>query len=155
MVGKYRKQLKSWLKSGVLDENVFSETNQGTPQGGVISPLLANIALHGMEEFCKNLINPVLGSTGKPIKPSRRGETLGFVRYADDFVIIHPDLAVIELIQRKLPEFLGQMGLELSSTKTRITHTLEIPDATKGVCPGFEGNSISWDSSLDSTRQNT
>ena len=93
MTGKYGTQLKSWLKCAVLDENVFSHTDLGTPQGGVISPLLANIALHGMEEFCKDLIKhiPVWGSTGQPIKPSRRGATLGFVRYADDFVIMHPD----------------------------------------------------------------
>ncbi len=133
MKGKYRKQLRNWLKSGVLDENVFSETELGTPQGGVISPLLANIALHGMEEFCKDLIKdiPVLGSTGKLIKPSRRGDTLGFVRYADDFVIIHPDLEIIKLVYEKLPEFLGRMGLELSSTKTRIAHTLMTSDIKK------------------------
>lgn len=147
MTGKYRKQLKSWLECGVLDENVFSNTELGTPQGGVISPLLANIALHGMEEFCKNAIKdiPVLGSTGKPIKPSRRGNTLGFVRYADDFVIMHPDLEIITLLHNKLPEFLGQIGLELSPTKTRITHTLSFPfgeaneinETTKQVCPGL------------------
>ena len=147
MTGKYRKQLKSWLECGVLDENVFSNTELGTPQGGVISPLLANIALHGMEEFCKNAIKdiPVLGSTGKPIKPSRRGNTLGFVRYADDFVIMHPDLEIITLLHNKLPEFLGQIGLELSPTKTRITHTLlfpfgeanEINETTKQVYPGL------------------
>jgi RNA-directed DNA polymerase len=139
MTGKYRRQLKSWLKSGVLDNNVFSETNEGTPQGGVISPLLANIALHGMEEFCKEAIKdiPVLGSTGKPIKPSRRGETLGFVRYADDFVIMHPNLEVITLLHELLPKFLGRIGLELSPTKTRITHTLEINEETKDICPGL------------------
>lgn len=140
MKGKYRRQLKSWLKSGVLDENVFQPTDLGTPQGGVISPLLANIALHGMEQFCRDLIKdiPALGSTGKPVKPVRRGDTLGFVRYADDFVIMHPDLKVILLIQEKLPEFLARIGLELSPTKTRITHTLEIQDATKDVCPGLD-----------------
>lgn len=49
MKGKYRKQIKYWLKSGVLDNETFAETELGTPQRGVISPLLANIALHGME----------------------------------------------------------------------------------------------------------
>jgi RNA-directed DNA polymerase len=139
MKGKYRKQLESWLNSGVLDTEVFSDTTEGTPQGGVISPLLANIALHGMEEFCKNEIKdiPVLGSTGKLVKPSRRGETLGFVRYADDFVIMHPDLRVITLLKERLPIFLAKMGLELSPTKTRITHTLEIEESTSEVCPGL------------------
>ncbi len=47
--GKVRQQVKAWLKSGVVDNNTFLETEEGTPQGGVISPLLANIALHGLE----------------------------------------------------------------------------------------------------------
>jgi RNA-directed DNA polymerase len=48
--GKVRRQVKSWLKSGVIDDGVFTATSEGTPQGGVISPLLANIALHGLEQ---------------------------------------------------------------------------------------------------------
>lgn len=141
MTGKYRRQLKSWLKSGVLYNDVFLETNSGTPLVDIISPLLVNIALHGIEEFCKELIKdiPVYGSTGKLIKLSRRGETLGFVRFAHEFVIMHPDLMVISLIVSKLPEFLGQIGLELSPTKTRITHTLEITEKTKYICPGLDG----------------
>jgi RNA-directed DNA polymerase len=113
----------------------------GTPQGGVISPLLANIALHGMEEFCKEAVKdiPVMGTTGNWVKPSRRGESLGFVRYADDFVITHPDLSVITLLHQKLPEFLSPIGLELSETKTRVTHTLEIAEETKEQCPGLNG----------------
>jgi len=142
MKGKYRKQLKSWLKSGVLDADVFSMTEAGTPQGGVLSPLLANIALHGMEEFCKELINdiPVLGSTGKPVKRTRWADSLGFVRYADEFVLMHPDLDVITLLHKRLPEFLGKIGLEFSPTKTNITHTLEIKEETKEICPGLENN---------------
>lgn len=141
MAGKYRKQLKYWLKSGVLDQDVFATTDLGTPQGGVISPLLANIALHGMEKFCKDLIKdiPVYGSTGVLVKPARRAETLGFVRYADDFVIMHPELEVISLLKDKLPEFLGSIGLELSPSKTRVTHTLEIKPETIDICPGLEG----------------
>jgi len=141
MTGKYRNQLKMWLKCGVLDNEVFAHTEVGTPQGGVISPLLANIALNGMENFCKDLIKdiPVYGSTGILVKPLRRGETLGYVRYADDFVIMHPDLKIITLIRDKLPEFLAQIGLELSPTKTRITHTLEIDECTKETCPGLDG----------------
>ncbi len=57
--GKVRRQIKAWLKSGVIDQGVFTATSEGTMQGGVISPLLANIALHGMEnmlmEFAKTL----------------------------------------------------------------------------------------------------
>jgi RNA-directed DNA polymerase len=141
MTGKYRQQIRMWLKSGVLDKNIFAETHLGTPQGGVISPLLANIALHGMEEFCKDLIKdiPVYGSTGKLVKKTRWRDALGFVRYADDFVIMHHDLAIITLIQNQLPKFLGDIGLEICPTKTRITHTLEINEATKDICPGLDG----------------
>nr|AYQ94848.1 hypothetical protein [Microspora sp. UTEX LB472] len=141
MKGKYRKLIKSWLKCGVVDANIFTETDLGTPQGGVISPLLANIALHGMEQYCQELIKdiPTLGSTGRPIPRNRRKETLGFVRYADDFVFLHPDLKIIQLIREKLPGFLNPIGLELSEAKTRISHTLEINEETKDICPGFEG----------------
>lgn len=139
MKGKYRKQLKSWLKFGVLDFDAFLDIKREIPQGGVIAPLLANIALHGIEDFCKELIKdiPVYGSTGKLIKPGRRGESLGFVRYADNFVIIHPDLTVILLLHKKVTEFLGQMGLELNTAKTRITHTLEVSETAKQICPGL------------------
>lgn len=141
MIGKYRKQLNRWLRSGTLDNEVFSNTEFGAPQGGVIAPLLANIALNGIEQFSKNLIKdiPVYGSTGKLVKFSRRLETLGFVRYGYDFVIIHPDLEVVVLINNKLSEFLGKIGLELSSIKTYVTNTLEINDETKYKCPGLEG----------------
>lgn len=50
-IPKFRRQIKSWLKAGVLDNNVFKPTDSGTPQGGVLSPLLANIALHGMQQL--------------------------------------------------------------------------------------------------------
>jgi RNA-directed DNA polymerase len=141
MMGKFRKQLKMWLRRRVLDEFVFSETERYDPEIRVISPLLANIALHGIEDFCKNLIQhtPVYGSTGVLVKPSRRRETLGFVRYADNFVLIHPQLSIITLIQEKLPDFLAQLGLEINNSKTRITHTLEIPDVTREICTGLCG----------------
>jgi RNA-directed DNA polymerase len=56
---RLRKQLKAWLKCGYIDERVFKETEEGTPQGGVISPLLANIALHGIENEVKNLVETI------------------------------------------------------------------------------------------------
>lgn len=140
MKGKYRKQLKAWLKSGVLDSSVFSKTELGTPQGGVISPLLANIALHGMENFLKECVRdiPAYGRTGILLKPNRREQTLGIVRYADDFVIIHPDLDVVLLLRDKVREFLKPIGLELSEAKTRVTHTLTMDSEAAALCPGVD-----------------
>lgn len=141
MKGKYRRQLKSWLRSGVLDNEVFSETELGTPKGGVISPLLVNIALHGVETFLKDCVKniSVLGRTGKPIRAGRRAETLGVVRYANEFVIIHSELSTVLFLREKVKEFLIPIGLELSETKTRVTHTLFINKETINDCPGLGG----------------
>lgn len=161
MSGKYRRQIMVWLKSGVLDNSVFSNTELGTPQGGVISPLLANIALHGMEDYLKKCVRdiPVLGRTGILVKPSRREATLGVVRYADDFVIIHPDLSTVLMLREKVKEFLTPIGLELSEAKTRITHTLSIDQNTIEECPGLEGapgfNFLGFYVRQHSTRHNT
>lgn len=140
MTGKYCKQLRMWLKYGVLDQSVFSQTKYCILEGSVISSLLVNIVLNGMENFCKNLISDIPVPAAKLVKPSRRCETLGFIRYAEDFLVIHPDLEVIVLIHQKLPEFLASIGLELSHNKTSITHTLEISEDTKQICTGFNGN---------------
>ncbi|MDQ2100102.1 MAG: group II intron reverse transcriptase/maturase [Tychonema bourrellyi B0820] len=111
---RLRKQIKSWLKSGVLDQGEIFPTSEGTPQGGVISPLLANIALHGMEERVKQFV-------GKSI--NQRNE-ISLIRYADDFVIIHKDIEVILACQKIIAEWLGDIGLELKPSKTKLTHTL-------------------------------
>lgn len=128
--GKYRKQLQYWLEAGVLDSGIFESTTEGTPQGGVISPLLANIALHGLENHLKHSIKniPVYYSSGKKVRPSRAHETLHVIRYADDFVILHEDPNVILHCKNKTQKFLAHRGLELSEAKTRITHTLDIND---------------------------
>jgi len=140
MKGIFRKQLLYWLKAGVLDGNTFSETELGTPQGGVISPLLANIALHGMEyhlqEFVKTF--PMTYSTGTKIKFSKRAETLGLVRYADDFVIVHHDKCVILACYAEIKNWLKKVGLSISPAKTRLTHTLELME-TDTLEEGFDG----------------
>ena len=108
---KLRQIVKKWLKAGVIDNGVFTPTEAGTPQGGVISPLLANIALHGMEKAITE------GMKSKETKPI-------LVRYADDFVILHPDKEELEQATRKITAWLAKMGLNLSPKKTRVTHTL-------------------------------
>lgn len=104
--------LKGWLKAGVLENGVFAPTEAGTPQGGTISPLLANIALHGMEEVVKSERN------------RKHQEQPVLVRYADDLVLMHSDLEKLQQAEQKLVEWLDEMGLYMNSKKTRITHTL-------------------------------
>lgn len=87
------RQVRAWLKAKVImqDETIFPE--QGTPQGGVLSPLLANIALDGIEELLSNWIAeiPAFSPGGHRISKPYRRKRLLFVRYADDFVVLHPD----------------------------------------------------------------
>lgn len=106
-----RRQIKAWLKAGVMDQGVFTSTEAGTQQGGVLSPLLSNVALHGLETDLK-----------QQIPPGRAKLTVS--RYADDFVLLHQDLDVIQQCQQFTNEWLQQIGLELKPSKTRICHTL-------------------------------
>src|SRR6266480_1157417 len=107
--------IKQWLKAGYVEKEVFHATEQGTPQGGVASPLLANIALHGMEE--------AIGVTY-----DSRGQLIGkraVVRYADDFVCFCETREDAEQVQKILVEWLKERGLALSEEKTRIVHLTE------------------------------
>ena len=115
---RLRKQIKSWLKSGVLDQGELFPTNEGTPQGGVISPLLANIALHGMEDKVKQYATTLKGNK----KVNR--QALSLIRYADDFVITHESIEVILACHQIIDEWLSDIGLELKLSKTKLTHTL-------------------------------
>lgn len=113
-----RRQVRAWLKAGVMDGKQLFPTSEGTPQGGVISPLLANIALHGMEERIKEF-----AETWKGNKRTNR-YSLSLIRYADDFVILHEDITVVQRCRDIISEWLVDMGLELKPSKTRLTHTL-------------------------------
>jgi RNA-directed DNA polymerase len=120
-----RRQIRAWLQAGVVDwksyanrQKGYSQTVEGTPQGGVISPLLANIALNGMENRIKQYAETLLG-----YKRDNKS-TLSLIRYADDFVILHENLAVIQKCQGIISEWLKDMGLELKPSKTKISHTL-------------------------------
>lgn len=139
--GKYRKQLKYWLKAGVIDANVFQKTEIGTPQGGIISPLLANIALHGLEKHLKGCFSDIptfYGTSGKKISSTMVAKGLHVIRYADDFVILHSSREVIFRCLEETKKFLSTVGLELSVAKTRLTHTLELGvNDTKEL--GFDG----------------
>jgi len=120
------RQIKCWLKAGYCVEKELFPTNEGTPQGGVISPLLANIALHGMEERVKQFAETLKGQ-----KRNNRN-ALSLIRYADDFVIIHEDLNVVKKCQEIIANWLRDMGLELKPSKTKLTHTLIETDGNVG-----------------------
>lgn len=97
-----RRQIKSWLKSGVMDGKELFPTSEGTPQGGVISPLLANIALHGMETHIKQYV----GSLKYLEKYNKnRMDSVSLIRYADDFVILHKDLTVVQRCQELISDW--------------------------------------------------
>ncbi len=142
----YRRLIKQWLKSGVFDSNQFHPPlllpsregmGVGTPQGGVISPLLANIALHGMEKRLTEFIEkiPLKYPNGKIMPKRDRRSSLSLIRYADDFVILHEDIKVVLQAQTVIQEWLNQVGLELKPEKTKIAHTLEEYEGNK---PGFD-----------------
>nr|AAQ91581.1 reverse transcriptase/HNH endonuclease [Chlamydomonas sp. CCMP1619]AFU83032.1 RT-Mat-Endo [Chlamydomonas raudensis] len=140
MTGGFGRQLLAWLKAGVLDGSTFSETDLGTPQGGIVSPVLANIALHRMEDHLKKFVCqfPMTYASGTVIKKSRRGETVTLIRYADDFVVLHHDKKILLACKAELVRWLGEMGLEFSPTKTRLTHTLEL-QSDDVEAEGFDG----------------
>lgn len=113
-----RRQVRAWLKAGVMENMQYFDTSEGTPQGGVISPLLANIALHGMEERIKQYAETLAGA-----KQANR-QSLSLIRYADDFVILHKDMTVVQRCREIISEWFQGIGLELKPSKTRLTHTL-------------------------------
>lgn len=128
------RQIKVWLKAGYCSRGELFPTNEGTPQGGVISPLLANIALHGMEERVKQYAETLVAFSpgGYRLNRNQKRETISLIRYADDFVIIHEDLNVVKKCQEIIADWLREMGLELKPNKTRLTHTLNEIDGNVG-----------------------
>lgn len=126
-----RRAIKSWLKAGILKDGKIFPTEEGTPQGGVISPLLANIALHGLEEYIKSAFpkRKKLGNTKQanwqPI----------VVRYADDLLIMHREKGELKRAYELAQKWLSKMSLEFSQEKTRICHTYQEHEGQK---PGFD-----------------
>ncbi len=98
--------IDGWLKAGFVESKKgYSPTERGTPQGGVISPILANIGLHGLEEYITKC-NP----------------KVGVIRYADDFVVTAKDKESLERLKIQINQWLSGRGLEISEEKTRIVH---------------------------------
>ncbi len=113
-----RRAVKAWLKAGVMEGSTLFPTEAGTPQGGVISPLLANIALHGLETQVVNRPGVPRDACGNLRQPR-------LIRYADDFVVLHAELDVLRELQPVIEAWLNDLGLELHPGKTRMTHTLQ------------------------------
>lgn len=132
--GLMENQIKAWLKADIMvgylnrpDEVI--QSMEGTPQVGVISPLLANIALHGLGDHIKNWYAntwyPTIGRNSNVGKRDRMA-AIGFTRYADDFVITAPERVDIIEIEKQVAIWLdNEAGLELSKAKTRIVNSTE------------------------------
>ncbi len=109
--------LRQWLQAGFIEKHVFHPTEAGTPQGGIISPVLANLTLDGLQRRLRERF-PTAG------KGSSRGKAacVHLIRFADDFIITGRTSALLEQEVRPLVEaFLRERGLELAPDKTRIT----------------------------------
>ncbi|MCP4349041.1 MAG: group II intron reverse transcriptase/maturase [Desulfobacterales bacterium] len=104
--------LSQWLRSGFIENQIFRKTEEGTPQGGIISPVLANMALDGLEQKLKNGFSP--------------NDRVHFIRFADDFIVTGATKELLE--ERVVPiirNHIKERGLSLSEEKTKITHIQE------------------------------
>jgi len=97
-----RELIRAWLKAGYVEEDFFHETDSGTPQGGIVSPLLLNVALHGLQQTL--------------------GPAFGYVRYADDLIVCASTREQIETAKSTIEDWLQPRGLTLHPEKTRIVH---------------------------------
>ena len=135
---QFRRQIKAWLKAGVLDGNCFQKTESGTPQGGTASPLLANIALHGMQQFIEAEYPAYSNGTIKGSRSKFGRDNVSqpkLIRYADDIVLLCDELRVVEHCRQLIETWLDGIGLELKPEKTRLVHTLNEHEEHK---PGFD-----------------
>lgn len=107
--GVIRRMINKWLKAGILEEKQLSYPKEGTPQGGVISPLLSNIYLHYvLDEWFEEEIQPLLS-----------GQSM-IVRYADDFILGFKNLKDMQRVLAVLTKRFGKYDLKLSAEKTKV-----------------------------------
>ena len=101
--------LRLWLKAGYVENGITYPSRKGTPQGGIISPTLANMTLDGLEDAVRSAVP--------------RRNRVNFIRYADDFIITGKSKSLLEeKVKPAVMEFLGERGLSLSKEKTKLTH---------------------------------
>jgi len=132
--------LKQFLKAGFVFENELFPTEDGTPQGGVISPILANMALDGMQEILVNHFD--LSAKGEVSAFVHNKSKVNLVRYADDFIITAATKEIAEEAKELIREFLKARGLELSEEKTTITHINDGFDMLGWTFRKFKGKLI-------------
>jgi RNA-directed DNA polymerase len=116
--------VKAFLKAGLLDEEgIDRNTNTGTPQGGILSPLLANLTLAHLDTYF-DAKWAAHGSTWRRVRYRKRGgATYRLVRYADDFTIsVHGTRDHAEALREEVAEVLSEIGLRLAEDKTRVIH---------------------------------
>jgi RNA-directed DNA polymerase len=123
------KQVKAWLEAGIIEnaftkEQLMTPSSAGTPQGGVISPLLANIALHGLENAVLRAVYSKCPNRKKTMDQTK------VIRYADDFVILCPTELSLQVAITAAKDFLATVGLQIKNEKTRTLHTID-----RTLCP--------------------
>lgn len=107
-----KRMLKQWLKAGFVENQTLFPTPEGTPQGGICSPVLMNMTLDGIEQAAKQAVEFKMHQA-----------RIHTVRYADDFVVAAPSKEILEnKVKPAIIQFLSERGLELSQEKTSITH---------------------------------
>src|SRR5262249_18418756 len=111
-----------FLKAGVMERTLFQDTSQGVPQGGIVSPLLANVYLHELDQYMA--MHTGLSPTEKRQRRQSGQANFAYVRYADDFVILSNGRREhAEVMRETVRRFLAErLRLTLSMEKTRITH---------------------------------
>lgn len=117
-----------WLEAGYMEDGILHDTNAGTPQGGIISPLLANIALNGLQKLLSSYKGEIKYSTvskGKKITNKRKIEKFDFIRYADDFIVLSHRKEWLEEVLPVIEKWLETRGLKLNSEKTKIRNIRE------------------------------
>jgi RNA-directed DNA polymerase len=126
-----RNQIKAWLEADIMhgfsayQNTGIEETTEGTPQGGIISPLLANIALHGMENSTKEYYANHVYDGPKTVSKRDRKTRLSVIRYADDFVIIAPTEPEVLKVKKHVQTWLlEECGLEFSDEKTKVKDSI-------------------------------
>ena len=113
-----KRVLRAWLKAGFMDKSLLHPTEAGTPQGGIASPVLANMALDGLQR--------ALGERFPKGSNNGTAHRVHLVRYADDFIVTGDSKEILETVVKPLvEEFLRKRGLRLSEEKTVITHVEE------------------------------